>query len=855
MISLDDEVININAEADSEDEGEKRETVVDFITGKFVPATPEEVDAVQPFAKRLVEDFGYSKAQIISHPQYRIRRSPSDQTKSYPVDLAVFSSDKKSDDDLFMIVECKQPKRSEGRKQLEIYLDLSPATIGVWFNGEEHIYLQKYTTERGINAYREIPLIPLNGQRIEDIGKFYKKDLKPTRNLRAVFKDIRFHIAGNTTGVTRDEAIAAEIINLLFCKIYDEVNTGANEILRFRHGVNEPAKDVADRIKELFINVKKDYTDVFQQSDEIALDSRTTAYVVGELQRYSITQAERDVIGDAFEVFIGPALKGSQGQFFTPRNIVKTAVEIVDPGIDDKVLDPACGSGDFLIVALESVWGKVFSEAQRRGLGRDWLRTKEEAVASSNFRGIEKDSFLAKITKAYMAIVGDGRRGIFCENSLLQQSEWQPEARSGINGDFDVILTNPPFGAKIMITDYDILKHYDLGHKWKKKKGGGWEKSSQVLKKRPPQILFIERCLQLLKPGGRMAIVLPDGILGGAKIGYVPHFINSKFETVALIDCPVESFSPNTTTKVHLLVLRKRVVSVIKTGDMQVRELEAPTIRKVFMSVPEVVGHDKKGHPIYLDAKQRIVRDDLELTKQKWAEFKAGKTVNDRFGFTIDISELEESLNAKRYLPTFMDVVRRIRKTKMRKEKIGDIALLLRTGANVDNLDYVLADKGVPYILVKNILPEGIVFSNLKFIDKRMAAGLSKSAVVDEGDILINRTGDAGIAAIVPKDLAGAIACGFVFRLKLKPGYDPNYVAAFLNSKPGALQLKRLAIGSILEHITKDDLQTVEVVFPDEASTAEAIAKRFAQSTAYRELARQEMEEAGREIFEALASH
>jgi type I restriction enzyme M protein len=754
-----------------------------------------------------------------------------------------------------MIVECKQPKRSDGQRQLEIYLDLCSATIGVWFNGDEHVYLQKYVTEKGINAYREIPLIPLNGQRIEDIGKFYRRDLKASLNLRSVFKDIRNHIAGHTTGVTRDEAIAGEIINLLFCKIYDEINTAPDEIVKFRYGINEPSTDVAVRIKGLFVDVKKDYRDVFQETDAITLDDKTIAYVVGELQRYCITEAERDVIGEAFEVFIGPALKGSQGQFFTPRNIVRTAIEIVNPSPTDRVLDPACGSGGFLIVALEHVWRKLSAEAEKRGLGRSWLRTREDAVATNNFRGIEKDSFLAKITKAYMAIVGDGRGGIVCENSLLRSSEWPANVQQAIQEDFDVIFTNPPFGAKIMITDYDILKHYDLGHKWKRRKGGGWDKTSQALKKQPPQILFIERCLQLLKPGGTLAIILPDGILGGAKIGYVPHFINEKFETVALVDCPLESFSPNTTTKVHLLVLRKRVITRVQVGRRIFQEKKAsPTVKDVFMSVPQIVGHDKKGHTIYLDPKNQIVRDDLEITKARWNEFKAGKKVDDRFGFTIEISELEESLNAKRYLPMFMDVVRRIRKSTMAKKTLGDIALVLRTGANVDNLDYVAAEDGVPYILVKNVLREGIVFSNLKHIKKATAADFGP-AIAEENDIIINRCGDTGIAAIVPKDLAGAVVCGFCFRLKVRSGYNPNYIAAFLNSKLGSLQLKRLAIGSILEHITKDDLKTVEIVFPKTDEEIEAIASRFAQSTTYRQLARKEMDDAAKDIVDALAKH
>jgi type I restriction enzyme M protein len=833
-------------QGDDEDENEtvgSEESIgylLDYISGKQVKATPEEKEAVQIFARRLVEDFGYDKHQIITHPQYRISRSPSDEAKSYPVDIAVFSKERKTDDSLFLVIECKEPKREDGIRQLKTYLDLCPATLGAWFNGKSHCYLQKFTGPRGTNDYREIPTLPLLGQRLEDIGKFYRQDIKPTTHLRSIFKDIRFYIAGNTTGVTRDETIAGEIINVLFCKIYDEMNTAPTEILRFRHGINEDRRDVGDRIRALFKSVKTDYSDVFQETDTITLDDKTIAYVVGELQNFSITDAPRDAIGDSFEVFIGPALKGSQGQFFTPRNIVRAAVEIVNPKTEEVIIDPACGSGGFLIVALEHVWNKLAAEEKRRGLGKKWLTDKEDAVAQKNFRGIEKDSFLAKITKAYMAIVGDGRGGVFCENSLAP-TEWGQKARAAIGeAQFDVIFTNPPFGAKIKITDPDILKLYDLGHRWVKNKvSGQWEKTSKTLNKQVPQILFIERCYQLLKPGGRLAIVLPDGILGGAKIGYVPSYIQKRFEIIAGIDCPLESFSPNTTTKVHLLVLQKRT--------------NTPLVPRIFLSVPDTIGHDKKGEPIYADPHRQIVKDDLDETLKLWKRFSKGEDLDEKFGFSIKSGELEEPLNAKRYLPEFMKILRRIRAAKNPRKLLCEVAGKLRTGANVDNLDYVASGpEGTAYILVKNVLSEGIIRSNLKFI-KRDLADSFQAATAAENDIVINRCGDVGVAAIVPKDLRGAIVCGFCFVMRAKPLYDPNYIAAFLNSPLGVAQLKRVAIGSILQHITKDDLKAVTILFPEDDKALKDICGRFAKSTEYRRLAAEEIKAVNLAIFDAMA--
>jgi type I restriction enzyme M protein len=427
-----------------------------------------------------------------------------------------------------------------------------------------------------------------------------------------------------------------------------------------------------------------------------------------------------------------------------------------------------------------------------------------------------------------MAIIGDGRGGIYCENSLQKSTEWKSAAKDKVtDASFDVVITNPPFGAKITISDTTILRDYDLGYKWKKDKSGQWVKTQKLLKKQAPQILFIERCLKFLKPGGKLAIVLPDGILGGAKIGYVPNFIKANFEVIASVDCPIEAFSPNTTTKVHLLILKRRTSKA--------------AIKKTFMSVPEVIGHDRKGHPVYSDPKNQILRDDLQNTIGNWKDFHGGKLRSTSMGFSVDVTELEESLNAKRYLPSFMEILRRVKASSWRKETVGDIYQKLSTGANVDNLDYTIEPKdGIPYVLVKNILDEGITFSNLKYVKKAIAKQFP-GAILQEGDIVINRCGDAGIAAIVSKDLAGALLCGFCFLLRVKSAYNPNYVAAFLNSELGRKQLKRLALGSILEHITKEELKTVVVLFPPKPALEKEIAEAFKQATDYRVKARQQM--------------
>ena len=195
----------------------------------------------------------------------------------------------------------------------------------------------------------------------------------------------------------------------------------------FRAGVREPHEDIQNRIRDLFERVKANvFGDVFETTDRIRLDAASLAYVVGELQNYSITAADRDAIGDAFEVFIGPALRGAEGQFFTPRNVIEMMVKMVDPQPGEKIVDPACGSGGFLITALSHVWETLRKDARRKNWTERQLARRVFEVASECFRGIDKDSFLARVCKAYMALIGDGRGGVFCQNALEPMTLWPP---------------------------------------------------------------------------------------------------------------------------------------------------------------------------------------------------------------------------------------------------------------------------------------------------------------------------------------------------------------------------------------------------------------------------------------------
>lgn len=557
--------------------------IIDYISGQQVKASPEEVEATQVFSKVLVEDYGYPKMHIQTRPQFHVKVRPSDTKKEYPVDIAVFNDAEKTDDSIYLIVECKKKNRKDGRTQLENYLTLSKANLGVWFNGEERFFLLKQNTEDGRVLFKEIPNIPKYGERLEDIGKFKRRDLKPTHNLKTVFNAIRNYLAGNATGTTMDQTIAQQIINIIFCKIYDERFTKMNDEVTFRVGVNEDCETVSERIKKLFAKVKSKYNEVIEVADEIKLDNTSIKYVVGELQSYCLIDTERDVVADAFEVFIQYALKGGQGQFFTPRNVVKLMVELVKPQPNEIVIDPACGSGGFLVESMRYMWRILEKQAKEYGWSEIALEEEKKSSAIKYIKGIEKDSFLAKVTKAYMAILGDGKGGIFCEDALLKPTEWKNATQQSIGlGHFDVLLANPPFGKDIKVTGEDKLKQYQLAYKWKTE-NGKFVRTNMLKKEEAIQIIYIERCLSLLKDGGRMGLIIPETYFHAPSTRYILQFILKKNNVMWLVDLPHNTFRPHNNAKCIIIILQK--------GKQQQNIIN--------MAVAEQMGHDHQGKEMF----------------------------------------------------------------------------------------------------------------------------------------------------------------------------------------------------------------------------------------------------------------
>ena len=735
------------------------------------------------FARRLVEDYGYDKAEIQTRPQFRVRKRPSDEEKSYPVDIAIFRKARKVEDDLFMVVECKKKTRKDGLAQLKLYMDMSPADVGVWFNGEEHVYLRKVHHKDGRRVYDELPNIPRKGQRIEDIGLFNRKDLKRPSNLKAVFRDIRNHLAGNVTGITRDEALAQEIINVLFCKFYDEINTGQDEVVTFRNGVDESPKEVKKRIVDLFEKkVRAEYSDVFDPKDTITLDAASLSYVVGELQNYCIIEADRDAVGEAFEVFIGPALRGGEGQFFTPRNVVKMIIEILDPEPGEMILDPACGSGGFLIMALEYVWRKLEATAKKKGWNAVQLDRKKREVASKCFRGIDKDLFLAKVTKAYMAIIGDGRGGVFCDHSLLPPSDWKQQTADSISlKSFNLVLTNPPFGTQIKIKGDALLSQYDLAYRWKgNKETGRLEKTADLYDYAPPQVLFLERCLQLLKPGGRLGIVLPESILGNPSYEFIITFLATRAKILGIVTLPESLFKTSgkggTHTKTCVLFLEKR------------NPAEA---YEIFMADVKWCGHDSRGNPTRRKNKEGLYEllDEVPSVAPRWRALKKGaKIERDHLGFYLHSGRIRKQIMVPKYYNPEIDAHLKALSPTHDLLVLADLVengtVSITTGVEIGKMAYGTGT--VPFIRTSDLSNWEIKADFKHGVSEDIYEDVKGGCDVAAGDILMVRDGTylIGTSAFVTESDVPMLFQSHIFRIRvLKPAaVDPYLLFVCLNA-------------------------------------------------------------------------
>lgn len=595
------------------------------LTNRVVKATEKEM-TLQSMIAMMTEEYGFASEDMERDFKVKYMDADTGNTKTQKVDLAIFYAGKAHDTDQLIrfIIVAKDAKVKPNDKSKGVEATIEPILFGTdcefgcWTNGEDLQYVYKYEDDFGQASCENISDFPACGQTLEDLEAQGERAMprKPANeSLVKTFKRCHDYIYGNE-GMKK--TAFWELLNLIFCKLYDEkrrfsdAKQGISYRRRFWVGVKEQNTDegraaVAGRIKGIFEDLKESniFQDVFDGNEQIMLSDRGLAFVAGELAKYSFLDATVDVKGTAYETIVSNTLKQEAGQFFTPRNIIKCMVQMLDPDQNTRVLDPACGSGGFLVMVLDHVRRKI-----ARNLYPDLDEVRLEAkynsadvddavreYAEKMIFGFDFDPDLKKAARMNMVMAGDGHANIYNINSLEYPQGSKPDVpliadavaesikhsadkdfhfEHGMNnaqGKFDMVFTNPPFGTKVEV-DSDIAVRYELNSK-------------------APEVLFIEACYNFLKPGGKMAIVLPDGILGNPNTESVRMWILRHFKLLASVDLPVETFLPQVGVQASLLFLQK------KTDDEMLVPIEDEEY-DVFMAIVEIVGKDRRGVPVYV---------------------------------------------------------------------------------------------------------------------------------------------------------------------------------------------------------------------------------------------------------------
>ncbi|MBQ3448885.1 MAG: N-6 DNA methylase [Synergistaceae bacterium] len=599
--------------------------ILDFVDGQQRNDTPEEY-VRQTIEKRLINELKYKREQI--KIEFGIKTGSSRPR----ADIVIWNSgDEHTQENAKIIIECKKSSinaesSKDGIEQLKSYMSVCPnCEWGMWTNSMARFVFRKIIDSEGVTDFIEYNDIPAANGKIDEIDRPKRSTLRNASddNLLFVFRTCHNHIYAND-GLHKQPAFF-EFLKIIFCKIQDEKNR-PNELEFYATSNERKSLDgqikAANRIGKIFDRVKAAYSEIFDPNDKINLSPRSLAYVVSALQSYSLLNTDIDIKGKAYEEIVGANLRGDRGEFFTPRNIMKMTVEMINPGFDEKVLDSSCGTGGFIVAAMTHTLDNLQAMFEKDfGIPKDkWnssqLREYDDRVkeiASRQYFGFDLNPDLAKATRMNMVMNNDGSGNILQVNSLLPPHMWPEEFKEhiakalGIKASsirnhksialFDVIVTNPPFGSKIPIKDEYILEQFELAHMWKRGKDSNtWEMQNKLQSSVPPEILFIERCTQLLKEGGRMGIILPDSILGSPGLGYIRQWILTNHTAAASLDLTPDTFQPNNGTQTSILILQK------KTEREKTNEAIANHIANypVFMASIDRVGHDRRGNTIYI---------------------------------------------------------------------------------------------------------------------------------------------------------------------------------------------------------------------------------------------------------------
>ena len=804
--------------------------MIDYATGKVIHNNPEEAYR-QEFEHILIDDLGYPKENI----DIEVIIQRGSRRNAEKADIVVYKDNVHCQENAYIVIEIETPKKKYDLQALS-YVTATTAQYSVWYAGLEKDSKGPFYHYRDMakdpTSFKLIPTLPRYGETQETIGKYTKLDLKPAKDLKLTFERMYYHLYG-TGNIKREENIAVEIIKILFCKIIDELAPEA--LCEFRATPSELAtdqgkKEIRARIDALYKKLLDDpeFGKMFKD-EKLEYGNDEIAYMVSILQGISLTDEETntDALGDAYEVLLPSTLKGESGQFFTPREIVRFAVDFIQPQYakNEYILDTACGSAGFLSIALENIRKQIKKAYQIRNYSEGKYRDLLKDYASKYIYGCDIDPLLYRISKSYMAIMGQGKGNIYNLDSLDIYDNLDSNFTDAIKPkSVDVITTNPPFGTQIKDTRTEVLAKYDLGHKII-----DGDPTEELLEGQDPDKLFVERDISYLREetddheGGRMVIVLPKQNLSGANEESVEFrkWLLKRVQVIAVVDLPREAFQPHTGTKTSLVFLKK-----VK---------QVPDDYPIFMAVSECVGHDRRGLPLYrkdesgkdlLDEKgMKVIWNDLpDILKQYKAYQNGGELSDEKLNgepscFLVQAKDVFSD-STKRIDAWYWDPNKNNIAKKIDESIGGDVREIVRLGdLVVDNgifypgrhkRNYVEPnDNSVPFYSGTQILqvrPFDIKYQPIYYKPAR-------KHFVEKDWILITRSGSTGRVVMVTDSMAGSMVTEHVIRVICdKKVIDPYYVYAYLATEEiGKVLLEKGIYASVVDHITPDFVATIPI--------------------------------------------
>ena len=549
---------------------------------------PEEVIR-QLWLIKLTQGYKYPIDRIEVEKSVQFGR----EVRTKAADIVLYKEDKVTP---YIIFEVKEPNAKKAEEQLKSYLSAEGSEGGVWSNGIQKFILYRPYTKEYVTTLSDIPDVNQTWDDLFEEKRTYD-ELKDKFDLSFIISRLEEMVLAQA-GVN----VFEEVFKLIYAKLYDEDqarNVRAKGEVHFRQ-YKEPKKTYTIINDELFKGAIQEWQDIFNPLSKIDLTPEQLQICVPFLEDkkfFGSGREELEIIDRAFEHLIAEVSKGQKGQYFTPRNVIKMCVKILNPIKNEHIIDPACGSGGFLLHTMYWVWDNDLKSASDAA---------KQKYANRYLYGIDFDDNMRRISQALMLIAGDGKHNIFKRNSL-DGRDWIGEQAEGARIslksllrlfenskeneenrktyrylNFDILMTNPPFAGEI--TDSALLRQYEFA-----------KKNGKLKQKVERHLLFIERSLDALRPGGRMAIVLPQGVFNNTNMEWIRLWFFEKARILAVVGLEGNTFklpapAKGTGTKTSVLFLQKWEKDQKPLDDYP-----------IFMAVSKKSGKDNSGEYIFIN--------------------------------------------------------------------------------------------------------------------------------------------------------------------------------------------------------------------------------------------------------------